>query len=301
MSAGQAALVLVGANLVWSASAAIAKVALHDFTPLQLAFLRLFLGALVLVPVAWRLAPGGIAKGDRTRAGVLGLIGFALSYALEYGGIRLARASNAAVFIALEPLGIVLAAALLLRERVSGPRALAVAVALAGVALVSSGAGPAEGGPTTASVVAGNLLLLGAVACNVCYTIGAKPLLDRYPPIAFTAFSVAAGAAALAPAAAIDWLRGAGTLLPSWPALAAMLYLAFASTVLGYLLWNSILGRFDASFLALFLYVQPVAGVLVAWALVDERPTGSFVAGAALILAAVWLATRGERKTGAGG
>ncbi len=94
---------------------------------------------------------------------------------------------------------------------------------------------------------------------------------------------------------------GAGTLLPSWPALAAMLYLAFASTVLGYLLWNSILGRFDASFLALFLYVQPVAGVLVAWALVDERPTGSFVAGAALILAAVWLATRGERKTGAGG
>ncbi|HEX7124494.1 MAG TPA: DMT family transporter [Thermodesulfobacteriota bacterium] len=301
MSVGSAALVLVGANLAWSASAAVAKVALEDLTPPQLAFLRMALASLVLLPVSWRLAPAGIARGDRTRAAVLGVLGFALSYGLEYGGIRLARASNAAVFIALEPLGIVLAAAVLLRERVSGLRVLATAVALAGVALVSSGNDPAAGGPATLPVVAGNLLLLGAVACNVFYTIGAKPLLDRYPPLAFTAFSVAAGAAALAPAAAIDWLRGAGTLAPSRPALAAVLYLAFVSTVLGYLLWNSVLVRFDASFLALFLYVQPVSGVLVAWALVDERPTGTFVAGAALILAAVWLATRGERKAGGGG
>lgn len=297
MSPAAAALALVGANAVWSASAAVAKVALADFTPVELAWFRMTLGALVLLPVARRLAPGGIARGDRARVAVIGLVGFSLSYGLEYGGIALARASNAAVFIALEPLGIVVAAAVLLRERIGRERLLAIVVALAGVVLVSAGGAPASGGPATARVMTGNLLLLAAVGCNVLYTIGGKPLLDRYPPLAFTAYSVAAGAVALTPAAAADWLLAAGTLSPSWPALTAAVYLGLVSTVLGYLLWNSILGRFDASFLALFLYIQPVAGVLIAWALVGEEPTGTFVAGAALILAAVWLATRGEAKT----
>ncbi len=296
MSPGTAALALVGANLLWSASSAVAKIALREVTPLQLAWFRMALGALVLLPIALRFAPEGLARADRLRAAAAGVIGFAISYGFEYAGIPLARASNASVFIALEPLGIVVAAAVLLRERVGRLRALAILLALAGVVFISLGDSPGSGGADTASMLAGNLLLLGAVGCNVLYTVAGKPLLDRYPPIAFTAFSVAAGAIALTPAAAADWLRGAGTLAPSWPTLAAGVYLGLVSTAFGYLLWNSVLGRFDASFLALFLYVQPVSGVLVAWALVDERPTTTFVLGAALILAAVWLTTRGERR-----
>lgn len=299
MRPGTAALALVGANVLWSASAAVAKIALREVTPFELAWFRMTLGALVLVPIA--LGQGhGITGPDRLRAAGVGVVGFTVSYAFEYAGIPLARAANAAVFIALEPLGIVLAATLLLRERVPLVRAAALALALAGVLLISTG-DQAGGDPSTASMLAGNLLLLGAVACNVLYTIAGKPLVDRYPPLAFTAFSVASGAAALTPLALADWARGAGVLAPSWPTLAAGVYLGLVSTALGYLLWNSVLGRFDASFLALFLYVQPVIGVLVAWALVDERPTGAFVAGALLILLAVWLTTRGERKAGAGG
>jgi hypothetical protein len=41
-----------------------------------------------------------------------------------------------------------------------------------------------------------------------------------------------------------------------------------------------------------------VTGVRLAWLVVDGRPTPAFLAGAALILTAVWLAARAERRRG---
>jgi drug/metabolite transporter (DMT)-like permease len=48
---------------------------------------------------------------------------------------------------------------------------------------------------------------------------------------------------------------------------------------------------------AITMYLQPLAGVLVAWALLGEQLSGAFAAGAALVFAGVWVVTasKGER------
>jgi len=43
---------------------------------------------------------------------------------------------------------------------------------------------------------------------------------------------------------------------------------------------------------AVMLYLAPVYGTLGAWAVLGERPGWHHVAGAALILPSIWLATR---------
>jgi len=163
-------LMLVAAAACWGGGTVVSKQALDDIAPLtllpmQLSASTLFLFAMKHVtrsPTEW--------SSQLLRLAALGMLNPGMAYALGLLGLVSITASMSVLLWALNPVLIVLLAALLLRERVPPALALAMAAALVGVLLIVYQAGAA--GDTT-----GVLLTVAAVGACALYTVAARRLL----------------------------------------------------------------------------------------------------------------------------
>jgi drug/metabolite transporter (DMT)-like permease len=88
------------------------------------------------------------------------------------------------------------------------------------------------------------------------------------------------------------WLLGELDLRPSWPAHGWLVTLALTSQVLGWLLIALALPRLPASLTSIVLTVQPVGSVLLGIVLLSENPAPLQLAGVAIIVAGIVVATR---------
>ena len=276
---------LVAANLAWAAGYPAAAVALRDFSPGLLTVLRLLIGALLLAPA---LRAAGV-RWDRTTlllAAALGALGFALPIYLQTLGLARSTPALTAILVALEPLLTAVLAGALLHQALPLSRRLALAVALAGAWVIAGLPRPGHAG-----YLVGDALLILSVACFATYNALSARLTERMPAATAAGATLWAGLLAMVPL----WLLG-GAALPRHVApgpAAAAVYLAVVATGLAYVVWIAALGSMAAAEAALYLYLQPVFGVLLSVLLTGERPAAGFYAGAALVLLGVFLG--GER------
>jgi O-acetylserine/cysteine efflux transporter len=106
------------------------------------------------------------------------------------------------------------------------------------------------------------------------------------PPLPFLALSL--------------WLEGwprieVALLNLSWASLAAVAYLAWMATLLGYGLWTRLLSRYPANQVAPFSLLVPVVGVFAGWLLFDERLQAVHWAGGALLMLGLAVNVFGAR------
>jgi drug/metabolite transporter (DMT)-like permease len=278
------------ANLLGGSSYVLTKIALDGLTETTLVVVRTVVALIVLVPLAGpRLAPLLRTRGrERRRLVVMGAAGYALPLVLASYGLRRSTATNASLLIAGEPLGIALAARAFLGEHLGRVRVAALLLGAAGATVLAADGIPLVTRTYTPHPV-GDLLLLAASVAWAPYSIAGKLLLDRYDPVGVSAASLLVALPCLAPFAAFeswgaDW---DASRLPS--AIAAAVALGLLVSAGMTLLWNVSLRAMDASRLAGFVALQPLAGVLLARVALGER-TGAFaVLGGALVLAGVYL------------
>jgi drug/metabolite transporter (DMT)-like permease len=282
---------LLLANVVYATSYVATRLTLDDVPPATLGLLRLAIGSLVLVPLARRgPAVAGLSGAERWSVAWMGILGFGAAFALSHWGIARSTATNAALLIIVEPVSLVLLSPLLLGERLDRRGSAGAALALAGVLLVV-----VNGIPGITRELApywrGDLLLVLSGLAYASYTLLGRGVLRRHPALPITARSIVWGSVSLVPLAGTEWQQG---LRPVWSpsAVAGTLYLAVVITALAYLLWNYALERVEAPRAAVFLCVQPIVGALLGAALLGEPVTIFTVAGGALIIAGVILATR---------
>lgn len=83
---------------------------------------------------------------------------------------------------------------------------------------------------------------------------------------------------------------------PTWGVVASVVYTAGCASLVGYVIWNSLLARFPASQVAPFSLLVPLVGVLSAWIVLGDRPTAPELIGGALLLLGVAVTT-GVLKT----
>jgi drug/metabolite transporter (DMT)-like permease len=96
--------------------------------------------------------------------------------------------------------------------------------------------------------------------------------------------------------AALGPVAGGIDLVPAWPAHGWLLVLALTSQVLGWLLIAVSLPRVPAALTSVILLLQPVASVVLAAAVLDERPSPVQLLGCVVVLAGVVAATAGRRE-----
>jgi drug/metabolite transporter (DMT)-like permease len=210
-------------------------------------------------------------------------------YAIEYVGAGLGT-----VLANLQVVLVGFAAWAVLGERPEARVFVAVPVMLIGVVLISGvlddgayGDNPALGvlfGVLTSIAYSGFILVLRH---------GNRDTRRPAGPL-FEATLVAAIASVVA-----GWAIGDVDLVPSWPAHAWLATLALTSQVLGWLLISVSLPRLPAVITSVLLMVQPVASVFLGAVLLGEDPSLEQLAGVAVVLAGILLATSRSRTRAA--
>ena len=136
---------LVAAAACWGTGTVVSKQVVDDVAPLTLLPVQLVASCVFLLVVALvRSEPFAWTPPVR-RLAALGVLNPGIAYALGLIGLTSITASMSVLLWALEPVAIMLLAALVLRERIPLTLAAAVAVAIAGVLLVVYQPGAAGG------------------------------------------------------------------------------------------------------------------------------------------------------------
>jgi drug/metabolite transporter (DMT)-like permease len=272
----------------------VAKRVLVDLPAPTVVLWRFLLSGLVFLAILIAL-PGPTLPPRRALPAVLGL-GFLagpLNQGMFFWGIARSTAAHGALLYALTPLGVYLYALARGRERGSRRATVGIGVALAGALVLLL----AHGLRALSGVFVGDVFILGAVAAWVVYTAEGKPFIGEYGPVRATAWSMIAGALWLIPL--MPWMLrpvaiwDAGSVVKG-----CILYLALLTSVVSYLLWYWALSRTEASKVAVFSNLQPVATAVAAWLLLDERIGWEVLVGGLLVLAGVRMTQAPPRTRG---
>src|SRR2546422_8620465 len=124
-------LALLVANIVYGTSYVVTRAVLADVPPATLALLRVLIGAAVLVPLSLRTRVR-LSGREHARIVGMGVVGFAAAFALGHWGLARSTATNAALLIVAEPLGLILLRPVVLREHLRRSEAFGAGLALIG-------------------------------------------------------------------------------------------------------------------------------------------------------------------------
>jgi drug/metabolite transporter (DMT)-like permease len=278
-------------STLWGMPYLFIKVAVDDgVPPAFLAFVRVALGAAVLLALAWRAGALAPLRGRWRWLAVYAVFEIAVPFPLIATGERHVASSLAAIIIASVPLFIALLA---LRfdpaERATGSRLVGLIVGLAGVvALV----GIDVAGRTDELLGAG-AILLAAVGYAIGPMVYNRTLADLDPRAAMGA-SLMIAAIVLAPLAALD----PPSRTPSGSALASLVVLGLFCTAAAFVFFGALIAEVGPGRALVITYVAPVVAVALGVTVLGERPGAGAVAGLLLILAGSWLSTDGRLPPG---
>jgi drug/metabolite transporter (DMT)-like permease len=220
----------------------------------------------------------------------LGSVGYTV---LLIMGVRLAPAASAGVVAGTLPAVAALVAVVALRERPGRYLVGSIALATAGVLAISWPRASGAGDPASPAVLAGNLLVLGAVGCEAAFILLNKRLRVQVRPLALSALMTAFGLA-LALIPALLERAWAEPLAPA--ALGGVAYYALVPTVLGFVLWFAGASRLTGAEAALFTAILPVSALVLAAVWLGESIGLAQIGGAACVLGAVGLASLDSRR-----
>ncbi len=259
--------------------------------PVALAFGRWALAAIILLavlgPSVWRQRRAILAEWrDLT---LLGALGMGVCGAFVYIGADTTTATNIGMIYATSPVMIILLAGLFYHERLSPPQWLGVMLALAGMLVIVF-----RGSLSTLLALAltpGDVWIMASALSWAVYSILLKHRPTALAPGVRLSAIMLFGTLVLAPVFAAEaiWLERPEINATS---IGAVVFLALVPALGAYGTYGFIQRHLGASRTGLTLYLSPVYTALLAALLLGESLEVYHLAGAALVLPGLWLATR---------
>jgi len=277
--------------LVWGSTWIVIAGGLRDLPPLTSAAARFGIAASAMTIVARSLREK--EGGSTPTLGLslaLGGLNFGACYGLVYWSETRLPSALVSVLWSVFPMLMAISGHFFLPgDRLRGRQWAGFAAGLLGVALLFA-TDLSRIGPGAAST--GALLLLSPMLSVVGTTL-VKRHGAHTSSVLLNRNGMWIGAALLAAAAGL--LERGSPARWSAPAIASVLYLALAGTVLTFSLYFWLLRHTAASRLSLIAYVTPAIALLLGGLVGKEPVTGFTLSGCALILAGVALVVRGPR------
>lgn len=287
MRLSQGALLAAAAALTYGSLAVFAKLAYAEgWNVPSLLAVRFALASVCIVPFALR--GGGSWRGFES-ALLVGAIGYTATTAFYFPSLLFLPAAVASFLLYLAPAFVMILAAFLLKERVSARGGAALALALLGLALLSSGA------------LTGELSLLGialAAASAVAYaatTVAGRSVAQRMP-WARLSLGVCVGACA----SYVLFSTATGQLqVPTTPrALLWALGIGVLATGIPLSLFFAALGRASAGQVSVISTLEPVSTLVLALVVLGEAPGAlGLVGGGLIVVAAALIASQVQVPT----
>jgi Permeases of the drug/metabolite transporter (DMT) superfamily len=281
-------LYLILTTSIWGSLYVATRIALKTIPPITLLSLRYILAFATLASILAARRRGGekiesVAAGDRKYLVLVGVVGYFLGVGAQVVGTKYAGASVASLINAMNPVCITAFAAIMLRERLSARKIVALVALVAAVAGAYVILGGSGGGGAAIGIAFSILsVILWSLSSVVVRRLG-----GAYDPMLITAWGIGIACACSLPAAGIELALSPAEGMLSWTNLACVLYLGIVCTALPNFLWNKSLSMLEASTCSLFYPLQPLVSVALGTALLGERVDAKFVLGTALIIGGI--------------
>ncbi|MBC9876020.1 DMT family transporter [Bradyrhizobium sp. INPA01-394B] len=271
-------------SVLWGGSFFFNSAALRELPPLTLVFLRVALGAAMLLPLLRMQGisfPKGVAGWKPFLA--IGLLNNVIPFSLIVIGQIFIPSGLASILNATTPLFTVMVMAAVGEEALQMRRVTGVALGLAGVIILRVWGIEARTGQGI-----GILLCLGGALSYGFAALAARKLLKDSAPLGTAAFQLMASMVMMASVAGVveqPWRLP----MPGLTTWLAVLGLATLSTALAYIVFFQIVRRSGATNVMLVTLLIPVTAILLGWLVLGEpislrEIAGAFVIGSALIV-----------------
>jgi drug/metabolite transporter (DMT)-like permease len=270
-----AVLALLATILIWAYSWVVMKQVLQHAGPFDFAALRYALGALLLFG-ALLVTRQSLRPPPLLPTVMIGLAQTTAFQGLGQWALVNGGAGRVALLAYTMPFWAVLLAWVILQERLTPARWIGLGLAAIGlVCIIEPWHGLGNTGSTLLAIAAGMAWATGTV-------LSKRVFLHHAPtPLNLTAWQMLFGAIALTlitlcvPQRPIDW---------SWGFVGGLTYSVVMASSLAWGLWLVVLQRLPTAVASLASLGVPIVSVLLAWAILHERPSAMEVLGIAFVL-----------------
>lgn len=253
---------------LWGSLYVVSKYVLDKVPPFTVSLVRYaisFLLLLVLIRIK-KFRP--VERQDYKYIFMIGFFGYFVALVLQLLGTKFSNASFAALVNSLNPIVIMIMAAIFLHERLTFQKVIGLALGIVGVYFII-------GGVHGSDMMTGIILSLISVLLWSYVSIIIRKIGHKYHPLIITAWSMGVALVFTLPASAVELMHTPAV----WDAgvVASLLYMAVMCTCVAHLLWNESLSLIEAGTCSAFYPVQrsrPPFSAFSSWAKRCPSPSG---------------------------
>jgi drug/metabolite transporter (DMT)-like permease len=279
---------LLGVQLMFGSFPVAGKIALQAFSSFTIVGFRVA-GAAIAFLALQRLT-GSLTlaeRGDYWRLALYATLGVIFNQLLAVTGLSLTTASNSALLAAMMPVFVAVISAVFGFDKMNRFKAGGILVAASGVIYLIN---PAQA-DFSAQHIKGDLMIIVNGLCYATYLAISKDTIARNGALRSLAWLFLFGSVVCVPVGAYSFssVDSSQIGINAWLALA---YIVLLPTIGAYYLNAWALARVSPSTVAVYIYLQPLIGFLLAVLFLGEPFSSKSIVAAALIFVGVFLVTR---------
>ena len=268
----------------WSTTTTVSKLLLHSISTMQVlavssVFATLFLLMVNVFKGNFKQLKSYQPRDYLVLAGV-GFLGMFLYRMLLFFGVARMLASQAMIVNYLWPIMAVLASCVILREKLTVRKAIAVVMSFLGVVIVTTGGNAAglSGSDLTGTV----LVAVAAVFYGLFVAINKRLQYDSFVSMMF--YNAVAAICAI-----LGTLFSGETLLLTLSQNLGLVWVGVCNTAIGFVAWDLAMKTGDTAKVANLAYITPFLSLVVAYFLLGDPITIWSVGGLTVIVAGIFL------------
>lgn len=288
-----AILAALGATTIYGINHTIAKGVMPTYVkPFGFIFLRLFGATLLFWGISFFGPKEKLERRDWGRLLVCAFFGMGINMLSFFKGLDLSTPINSAVLITITPILVVILSALFIKEKITLQRGTGVFLGLIGaLALILFGA---EIRQDATNIPLGNMLFIVNATSYGLYLILVKKLLEKYHPFTLMKWMFGIGFIITLPITYTEFKEIQWSHLPV-EALGAIAFVIIGTTFLTYLFNVFALTQLKASTVGVFMYLQPLIGIIFAIMAGKDHLTLVKFLAIVLVLIGVYLVSKKVR------
>ncbi|GAB3048342.1 DMT family transporter [Virgibacillus ainsalahensis] len=272
--------------------------AINELPPFTIAFFRLLIAFIVILPLGLRSAWESRFEFWRYKKPflIMTLTGIAFFNTFIYGSLQFTTSTNASILESVIPAVTVVLSVFFLKERLRSVQLFGVLTSLFGAVWVVL-----DGNIFSITDMNWNIgdgIMVGAIGCWSVYSIFVKLYMHLFPQ--FGALLVMSGISVivLLPMVIVEWLIlgiPAGLISPT--NMTGLAYLGIFPSFIALIFYNRAVGVLGASQASVFLNFLPIVTMIGAYFWLGETITIMKIVGAIVVIFGVILTTRKGNKT----
>lgn len=261
---------------------------------LGLVFLRVLGATIIFWTISLFFKTKPIEKKDRLTILKCGLFGMSINIAAFIAGLDYSTPVNSSILIIISPIFVVILSFFIFKNKINFIKILGIILGFIGamILILTADSNSSIG----RNIPLGNFLFIVNSISYAYYLIIVKPMAEKYDLVTLFKWLFLIGLIFNFPLGINQFLDVDWASLPLWEAVLPMIFVVVGTTCMTYFLNGYALSKITSTEVAVFMYLQPIIGILFAIFTKSDTITLIMFVASVLIFTGVYLTSVLKQK-----